>query len=121
MTIKVRSIDSGSIIRIWHENNPRSVRRGHSYVPVGIDEEARKVHLLKVNALNKDGTIHKAVKAPHKTLPYVRVGTGKVVKGVTYIDKTNRDLSQWGEAIAEMLPSNVKPLTDETFRCVVVG
>lgn len=72
-------LKKGSVVTIWH------YPKGHNYVVTGYNPSKKKVHLVKLNCFNSDGTIHKATKRFHKSLPYTTIGSTSVVKGVSKI------------------------------------
>ena len=55
---------NGSVVKIWHGT------RGHDYVVVCIDRNAKKIGLLKHTTINYDGSIHGAVTGVRKWIPY---------------------------------------------------
>jgi hypothetical protein len=79
---------NGSVVKIWHGT------RGHDYVVVCIDRNAKKIGLLKHTTINYDGSIHGAVTGVRKWIPYEELGTQKIVPriarvvGVRQIDST---------------------------------
>lgn len=57
----------GSVVRLWHGT------RGHDYVVCGVDRTTDELMLLKNNCINKDGSVHKATKRIHKTIPMIKL------------------------------------------------
>lgn len=77
--MQISNINKGSVVKIWHHP------RGHDYVVVGDNPTQRELHLIKLNCLNRDGTVHKSTKRFHKILPYSEIGGRRVVNNVTKI------------------------------------
>lgn len=116
-----RTLKKGSIVKVWHTNEKKSLRRGLDYVCVGCDEESKELILLKANSFNNNGTIHKAVTKPHVKLKYTDLNGIRIVKGISYASKQPRDISAWSD-INRVLPQGVRSLNNlDEFICTPRG
>lgn len=71
----------GTILKGWRGS------KGIDYIITGIDTVNKKVYTIKHNAINEDGTVHKAVKRHRRVFEYTLTPSGKIgiIKGITTV------------------------------------